>query len=269
MNRNSIYLRLSGFVILTAITACALPGQKIQTVPTINPSILATHAARTAEASVQQTQQASIPTAIPPSSTPKVSPITGTSLVILADQGTLFIDPKAGVQITIPPGWLVVRPNEDEYYKAYTLDVVLADPALSDRLTQLQSSNTDFFRMDAIDIRPDHVVAGLPTVMSVAFQPDDFRTLEKWAQAERNKKSPYKEFRFLSSKYQQTADGTRVLVIEERWKGATNATIYHRAIFFTLASGAVIIDLQANIEFKDTVLPEYEQVVNSLTLLNP
>ena len=269
MNRNNIYLLLSGFVILTVITACALPGRKIQTVPTINPSILATHAARTAEASVQQTKQASIPTLIPPTSTPKVSPITGTSLVALADQGTLFIDPKAGVQVTIPPGWLVVRPNEDEYYKAFTLDVVLSNPAISDRLTQIQSSNTDFFRLDAIDIRPDHVVAGLVSVMSVAFQPNDFRTLEKWAQAERNKKSPFKGFRFLSSKYQQTADGTRVLVVEESWKCTTNATVYHRSIFFSLASGAVVLDLQVNIDFKDTVLPEYEQVVNSLTLLNP
>jgi hypothetical protein len=29
------------------------------------------------------------------------------------------------------------------------------------------------------------------------------------------------------------------------------------------------VDLQTNNGFKDTVLPEFEQVVNSVTLLNP
>ena len=269
MNRNNLYLGLSVIIILMAITGCTLPGRKIQTTPTINPSILATHTAGTAQASVQQTKQASIPTLIPPTSTPIISPITGTSLVVLEDQSTLFIDPKAGIQVTIPPGWLAIRPNEDEYYKAFALDVVLANPEINDRLTKLQSINTDYFRLDAIDIRPDHVVDGLISVMSVNFQPDDFRSLEKWAEAERTKKSPFKDYRFLSSTFQKTADGTRVLVVEENWRGSANATLYHREIFFSLSSGTVLIDIQTNLGFKDTVLPDYEQVVNSLTLLNP
>ena len=269
MKRNNLYLGLNVIVILMAITACTFPGRKIAAVPTINPSILATHAAWTAEAAAEETRQASIPTLIPPTSTPKISPITGTSLLVLEDQSTLFTDTKAGIQVTLPPGWLTVRPNEDEYYKAFTLDVVLANPKISDRLTQLQSANTNYFRLDAIDIRPDHVVDGLVSVMSVNFQPDDFRTLEKWAEAERTKKSPFKDYRFLSSKFQKRADGTRVLVVEESWKGSANAALYYRGIYFSLPSGTVVIDFQTNLGFKDTVLPEYEQVVNSLTLLNP
>jgi hypothetical protein len=269
MNRNKLYLRLSGLIILMAVTACTFPGRKIPTAPTINPSILATHAAGTAEAAARQTEQASIPTLIPPTSTPKISPITGTSLVVFEDQSTLFTDTKAGIQVTIPPGWLTVRPNEDEYYKAFALDIVLANPEINDRLTQIQSSNTDFFRLDAIDIRPDHVVGGLISVMSVVFQPNDFRSLEKWAEAERTKKSPFKDYRFLSSKFQKTADGTRVLVVEEKWTASVNATLYYRGIFFSLPSGTVLIDFQTNLGFKETVLPDYEQVVNSLILLNP
>jgi len=269
MNRNGFFFGLSVIVILIAITACAFPGRKIPTAPTINPSILATHAAGTAQVSAQQTKQASIPTLIPPTSTPKISPITGTSLVVLEDRGTLFIDPKAGIQVAIPPGWLAVRPNEDEYYKAFTLDVVLSSPAINDRLTKLQSTNTDYFRLDAIDIRPDHVVDGLVSVMSVSFQPKDFRSLEKWADVERTKKSPFKDYRFLSSKFQKTADGMRVLVVEESWKGSVNATLYYRGIFFSLPSGTVLIDFQTNLSFKDTVLPDYEQAISSFTLLNP
>jgi len=269
VNRKRFYSRFYTAIILLAITGCTFPGQKIQTTPTINPSILATHAARTAEAAAQQTQQASIPTLVPPTSTPKISPITGTSLLVFEDQSTHFADTKAGVQLTIPPGWLAVRPNEDEYYKAFAMDVVLSSPEINDRLTKIQSGNTDFFRLDAIDIRPDHVVDKIISVISVAFQPDDFRTLEKWAQAERTKKSPFKEYRFISSNFQTTADGTRVLVVEERWKGSANGTVYYRGIYFTLSTGAILVDLQTNLNFKDTVLPDFEQVVNSVTVLKP
>jgi len=268
MNRNNLYLLLGRFVILMSITGCTFPGQKIQTAPTINPSILATHAARTAEAAAQQTQQASIPTLVPPTSTPKISPITGTSLVALEDQSTLFIDHKAGIQLTIPPGWLAVRPNEDEYYKAFALAEVLSNPEISDRLTKLQSTNPDYFRLDAIDIRPDHVVDRIIAVMSVNFQPDDFRTLEEWAKAESTKKSPFKEYKFLSSIIQKTADGTHVLVVQESWKGSPNGTLYHREIFFSLTSGTLAIDIQTNRNIKDAVLPDFEKVINSLTLMN-
>ena len=268
MNRNNLYHLLSGFVTLLAITACTLGGQKAQPVATLDP-ILATSIASTLQASLRLTEQSYTPTPIPATSTPPISPITQTSLDKLEDQSTLFIDNKAGIQLTIPSDWLTVRPNEDEYYKAFTLDVVLSNPEINDRLTKLQSANTDYFRLDAIDIRPDHVVNSIITVMSVNFQPDDFRSLEKWAEAERTKKSPYKNYRLLSSTFQKTADGTRILVVEESWQGSPNGILYHREIFFSLASGTLAIDLQTNRELKDTMLPEFEQVINSLTLLNP
>jgi hypothetical protein len=162
----------------------------------------------------------------------------------------------------------LVRPNEDEYYKAFSLDIVMAHPLISDRLTKLQSSNTDNFRVEAIDIRPEHLDGRFISVMDVIHQPDDFRTLEKWASAERNKRSPYKGRKFLSSKIQETANGTRVLVIEQSWPN-NNVTTYYRGVFFSLASGTLVLDFYTNLDFKDTVGPEFEQVVNSLTLLNP
>jgi len=268
MYHNKLYLQLSGFVILMTITACALPGGKAQTIPTSTfDPVLATSIAGTLQAR-QLTEQANTPTPIPATSTPKISPITGTSLGKLEDQSTIFIDHKAGIQVTIPAGWLLVRPNEDEYYKAYSLDIVLANPIISDRLTKLQSSNTDNFRVEAIDIRPEHLGGGFISVVDVIFEPKDFRTLEKWAEAEKNKKSLIKGHKFLSSKIQELADGTRVLVIEESWPN-DNVTTYYRGVFFSLPTGTIVLDFYTSLDFKDTVFPEFEQVVNSLTLINP
>jgi len=269
MNRNNLQPCLGGFAILMAIMACVLPGRTAApSVPTIDPNTMATYIASTAQASVQQTEQASIPTLVPATSTPLVSPITGTSLSKLEDQSTMFIDHRAGIQLIIPAGWMPVRPNEDEYYKAYSLDIVLANPLISDRLTKIQSSNTNNFRVEAIDIRPEHLGGRFISVMDVIFQPDDFRTLEKWAQAERNKKSPIKGRKILSSKIQETANGTRVLIIEESWP-SEGITTYYTGVFFSLPTGTVVLDFYTNLDFKDTVFPEFEQVINSLTVLNP
>jgi hypothetical protein len=270
MYHNKRHFHLSGFfAILMAIMACALPGQTVSPqIPTIDPNTLATSVAGTAQASVQLTQQASIPTSIPATSTPRISPITATSLGKLEDQSTLFIDHKAGIQLTIPAGWLPVRANEDEYYKAFSLDVVLSNPLINDRITKLASLNTDNFRVEAIDIRPEHLGNGFISIMDVIFQPGDLRTLEKWAQAERNKKSPLKGHKFLSSKIQETADGTRVLVIEESWPNG-DVTTYYRGVFFSLPTGTIVLDFYTSLDFKDTVFPEFEQVVNSLTALTP
>jgi len=266
MNRNRI-LRLSGFVFLMAITACTFPGRKAQ--PAATPNLMATSIASTLQASLRLTEQAYTPTPLPATSTPQISPITGTSLVKLEDQSTLFTDYIAGIQLTIPPGWLAVRINEDEYYKAFALDVVLTSPAINDRLAKIQSNNTDYFRFDAIDIRPDHVVNEMISDITLILQPDASKSLADWAEIERKRVSPFDGYKFLSSRFQQTADGTKILVIEESWNFSSGGKVYLKRVFFDLPSGIITLDFQTYLDFKDTVLPDFEQVINSLTLFNP
>ena len=263
MSRNHIRYALSGFMILLGMVACALPGQ---TTAPAAPSILIqpTLVSKTPTKPVPATST-TIPTEtlIP---TPKIS-LYGTSLVIQEDQSAVFVDHKAAIQLVIPSGWMPIRVNEDEYYKAFALDVVLENPPISDRLTRIQDVNLDYHRLEAIDIRPGHIQDGIISDMNVVFEEGDVRTLEEWEKAERNRKSPWANYKFLSSGYQQTDNGTRVLVIEQSWS-AGEETIYYRGVFFPLSSGTLILDFYSNIDFKDEVLPDFEQVVNSVTLLD-
>lgn len=267
MKRNKLYLFWGLLVAVLTTVACGRPSN-IPAGPTIDSSARETALAETAVAAF------GTPTPIPsPTETPvptaKISNY-GTSLVIQEDDSTLFIDHKAGIQLTIPAGWLPVRVNEDEYYKAYSLEVVLENPAIADRLTETQSANLDFHRLDAIDIREGHIPDGIISVINVVFQEGDNRTLEQWAKAERVKKQPYSGFKWILTSYPRTADGTRVLQVEESWNAEkVRGRVYYRGIFFNLPSGTVVLDFYTNDEFKDTVLPEFDQVVNSLTLLNP
>ncbi len=63
--------------------------------------------------------------------------------------------------MTIPVGWMALRVGEEEYNKAFTSDVILANPALSDRLTQIQDADLKTFRLDALDIRDGHIPHGV------------------------------------------------------------------------------------------------------------
>jgi hypothetical protein len=264
MKSKKLSLLLGPLLIMVLAAAC---GQPAQPVPTVDTSARETALAGTAVASFGTATPTSTSTETPVP-TPKVSNY-GTSLIIQKDGTALFVDHKAGMQLTIPEGWLPVRVNEDEYYKAYSLDVALENPAITDRLTQTQSANLDYHRLDAIDIREGHIPDGVITVINVIFQEGDKRTLEQWAKAEISKKQPFAHFKWILTSYPRTADGTRVLQIEESWDAEQKARIYYRGIFFSLPSGTVVLDFYTNNEFKDTVLPDFDQVVNSLTLLNP
>ena len=269
MNRKHLSKTLIGFILLLILIGCG----KSKT-PITNPPAVETSLAATARALAKQTETAigytATPSIIPtitPSPTPKIS-LSGTSLIFQEDQTALFVDHKAGFQVVIPAGWMPFRVNEQEYYDAFTAEVVLANPALNERLTQVQDMDVDKFRLDAFDIREGHIPNGIISDINIIFQPGDTRTLEQWAKAEGNRKVPFKNYKLISLGYPKTADGTRILVIDQTWTQNQSNTIFHRTVFFSLPTGTVVLDFYTNNAFKDTVLPDFESVVNSLTLLN-
>ena len=263
MTSNKPYL-FWGLVITLVLAGC---GRTTQAVPTIDTSARGTALAETAVAAFGTATPIPSPTAtLTPTA---VVSAQGTSLETQADGSTLFTDHKAGMQLTFPSGWLAMRLDQKEYYEAFALDVTLANPPITDRLTQIQKNNVDSFRLDAIDIRPGHIVKGVISDISVVFREGDTHTLEEWAKAERQAINPFQGYKFLSSEYQQTTNGMRVLVIEQSWDFVTDATVYYRGVFFSLPSGTVLLTFQTNLDFKDTVLPDFEQVVNMLSAINP
>ena len=271
MKPNLLTFPWNTFVLLFLLTAC---GQNTPT-PITNPPGVETSLASTALAFAKQTEQANPFTATPsPTLTQTLTPtpqtsLHGTSLTMRQDGSALFVDHKAGVQMVIPRGWMPMRVNEDEYYKAFTSDVVLANPVLSERLTIIQDSDLTYFRLEAFDIREGHIVNDIISDINVIFEPGDTRSLDKWAQAEGNNRKPFKNFKLTSMGYRNTTDGTRVLVIEQTWSKDQSNKIFYRGVFYSLPTGTLVLDFYTNDSFKETVLPDFEQVVNSVVLLNP
>jgi hypothetical protein len=273
MNVNQLRIKFCGLILLLAMIACVIPGQAISPAPVVNQSSIETSIVGTAQVAKSQTEQASLVTPNPTvpieTHTPTLQvSMSGTTLIFQEDQSAEFIDHKAGIKLTIPAGWLPVRPNEDEYYKAFTLDVALRNQEITNRLTRIQSSDTNFFRLDVIDIRDGHIQDGILTIFNVIFEEGDMRSLEEWAAAEKKKNNPFENFKFISSSYPQTANGTRVLVIEQSWASDQTNTIYYRGVFFNLPTGTIVLDFYSNNKLKDSILPDFEQVVNSLVQID-
>lgn len=264
---NKFFLGFSAVLILLNLVACQLPGQA-PPMPTIDMPAVETSRAGTAQA-LAQTQAAYTPTPIPPTSTPPISPISGTSLAKREDGTFIFMDHRAGIQLTVPADWLPVRINEDEYYKAFTLDVVTANPLITDRLTRIQSNDIDTYRLDMIGTLPEHTVNGILSIISVIFEGSKMRTFDEILKLERAQRPAFDGFKYIGSKYDETANGTRVLIIEKSWNSATGGTVYYRRVFFTMPTGTVALDLQVNAVLKEVLLLELQQVMDSLTPINP
>lgn len=268
-NKRTFFIAL---IFLMTIIACAIPGLPAASAPTptADTGILSTMVAQTVSAAIVLTEQATATATLPPTATATATPrisLYGTSLLLRDDQTYVFTDRQAGIELIIPAGWLPIRVSEQEYLSAFASDAA-KDPAILSQLNFIQSLDPAWFRLDAIDIQPGHVFNGGITDINVIFQENDPRSLEEVAEVEKGNLKPFTNYEFLSSEYQLAANGMNTLMIEERWESVAGPT-YYRGVFFKTPSGLVVLDFYSPIDFKDTVLPDFEKVVNSLVLLNP
>ena len=145
----------------------------------------------------------------------------------------------------------------------------MENPAINDRLTQLQNDDEEHLRLDAIDIRPGHIVNGMICDITVLLQYDNLGSLEEWEKFQREKDSILQGYKFLGSRFEETANGLRVLVVEKHWNYITDGKVFMRRVFFDLPSGTLTLDFQSHTDFRDTVLPDFQEMVDSLSLLDP
>ena len=274
MNQKHLPHVLTAFVTLFAIVACVLPGQVPQSAPTPSSLNIETAVAGTARAAELQTQQASPATAtaitISTDTPPEVISSFGTSLVKLADDSTQFRDYRAGVQILFPPNWMPIRVGEPEYYAA-SEKIGTQNSWFLEEIGWIQSLDVNVFRVNAYDTHPEHLFYGTLPKINVVYQQGDTRTL-KQAEADEKKMIEHSvraEDEFLSSDFQTISGGLQVLVFQSQWNAQTFDKTHYTGTFFNVPTGLVIIDFYIPSDHKEALLPEYDQVINSITLFTP
>jgi hypothetical protein len=273
-----IKIYITSLILFFAIIACVVPGiSQPDAIPTYDVNMIPTMVVLTANALASQTAAAITPLPIETSTpiptptetataTPRVS-LSGTSLLVRDDQTTVFTDREAGIEFIIPAGWMPVRVNEQDYFDAFVSDAA-KDPFITQRLVQIQTADVSRFRLEAFDVRPGHIVNEIITIIDFVFEAGDSRSLEDMSEEWRNKDSIYVNYKFTHSGYAQASNGIRILVIERRY-GPSEKVVFHRGVFFKIPSGIIRFDFFTNMDFKDVVLPDFEMVINSVTLLSP
>lgn len=274
MNIKCFYGNLSGFVLLLVAVACAAPGQILQPASSANPNTIETFIVGTAQVSVQETLVLATKTLFPTKAFTPTAILSsyGTSLAKREDGSTIFIDQRAKVQIIFPANWLALRVGEPEYYQAWEKEGT-QNPALFKAISAIQNLDLNSFRMTAFDTHPEHVLYNNLPKINVVFLQDDPRTLQQIEADESSRRPALADYKYLPSEILRTASDLETLMIQNQWSAATPAnqfyTGYYKGFIFKAPGGTVSIDLFIPLEMKEFLEAEHNQIVDSVTLLNP
>jgi hypothetical protein len=278
MNQNSWHHALSALVILMAIAACVLPDPAAQSVPAPNSINIETAVAGTAQAAATQTALVNpVPATAAAADTATITPTprissSGTSLAALADGSMQFTDYVAGMQMVFPPGWLVVRVGEQEYYAAWGKPETQS-PVFLDLFAAMQNLDPKVFRVNALDIRSDYIIHNDVTQVGVVFAQDDIRTLKEVQTDETRNHAPLKSYKLLSSKIYDAPQGMQALSMETQWASSNQASQtgmgYRKRVIYKISTGIVAVDLNILLDKKDLTALDFDQILNSIIFFNP
>lgn len=268
------YIGFYSIFLLTIILACILPGQAAQPTLATDPNSLSTFIAGTSQVLAAQTEQAAALTI--PSVTPTVMPtetlvpspeisVEQTSLVTQSDQSTVFTDYKVGIQMTLPAIWMPLRVGEKELYKAMESDFVKNSPQLMEDLTYMQTADVTKQRLYAFDTREDHLFDNRYSNFGVIYVAGNFQTPEDWLKYRET--LPKREGEeIIATTFRDTSNGIHALILERKVADPDGST-YVYEIFFNVPSGAVLIGFLTEFGFEDSVIADFEQVVEGIALL--
>ena len=288
-NRRTFFIAL---IFLATITACVVPGLPTASAPVLAPTVdtgsIDTMVAETVAAAITQTAQAQ-PTATPtsaatatptstpaPTETPTPQPSPSQSTLAKQQDGSmLFADELAGYEIKLPLGWLVVRVNEQEYLDAFSL-VEAANTNIQQSLLSIQTEDPNTFRLLAIDPQAAHIQNDFVTDMR--FVLDDQKNISLSSDADLQaiaKEIPASAtvFRFevTSVKIITSASGIQFGVIEAKSSFTNTAgvdvAVYQKRVFFNVKTGTQSIIFTTVADLKDTLLPAFDTMLETISLV--
>jgi len=289
-NRRTIFIAL---IFLATIVACVVPGLPTASAPVFAPTVdtgpIETMVAGTVSAAIAQTEQAQ-PTFTPTSAatatvtststpaptgtpTPKANQSQST-LTKQEDGSMLLADERAGYQIKLPVGWLAVRVNEQEYLDAFSL-VEAANTNIQQSLLSIQTEDPNTFRLLAIDTNAAHIQNDF--VSDMRFVLNEQKTISLGSDADlqaiaREIPTSATVFRFevTSVKIITSASGVQFGVIEAKssFENAAGAdvTIYQKQVFFNVRAGMQSIIFTTVTDLKQTILPAFDTMLETIDL---
>mgnify|MGYP002640243481 CR=1 FL=1 len=253
----------------------------------IDDDTLATMVAEAAAQKVAQTLEAMPPTAaptatitltpVPTATLPPTATITPTaypeagSELLSEEDATTYYDYNNGYRITTPANWLPVRPGEVEYAEAWGLPVA-SYPAVSSALQGMQSLDPNTFRLFVLDTQDGHFENSYLSKISILVSPVSEATLEEIFAAtvlDLPEKTP--GLVVTDSNLIENDAGEKFGVITSEWDTQFAAgdvlRLYQQQVIVLMNDTSLVFTFSSTVDFKDTILADFDEMVTSLTPL--
>lgn len=260
-------------VLLLSVSACAV---QPTAQPTLDPNAFATMVYGTAQvlaAEIVAAAPSKTPTPMP-TLTPTPSPTLaltsqGTALLRFDDNTWRFIDSKNGYELLIPPEWLTVRINEQEFFNAWSLPEA-NDPDMQRQLTSVQGQDPDIFRVFAFDPRAEHKQLHFIPNISVAYDANDTLPIADELETLKEAYSTmFTDIQDLSAEPFMTKSGNEIGIVEMSYilenTLKEQITIYQKQAIYKIPAGTVIITFSMTADVKDLLIDDITQVIESFT----
>jgi len=278
-NRRSLATAL--FLLMTML-GCAVPGLSTasDSAPAPDPGRLETMVAETVSAAIAQTEQAAA-SPQPPSVNAEATEMpastegTGTSSSSLTAQndGTiLFVDDLAGYQLNVPPGWLPVRINEQEYYDAFSLPAA-SEQAVQDSLVDIKTLDPGKFRLFIYDLQDGHMENGVITNINLVWDSQGSISLEGEAGMREiidGLLNSIPELNVKSYSISSTANEIPIGVILSELPGKTfdgiDVVLFQKQVYLNLPAGALVLTFTTEKNFKDATLSFFDSMADTLKI---
>ncbi len=288
------------FALLTIILTigCAIPtipfldSAPANTAPTaVDANTLATLVADSVSQKVAQTLEAlpptptatALPTETPlPSPTPTELPPTATATPIEypetgsdllgGENARSYYDYSGNYMVTLPVDWLAIRPGEVEYAEAWGLPVA-AYPEVKTALQNMQSLDPNTFRLFVLDTQDSHFDDGFLSNINFLSSSESEATLdEAFAKNVLDLPDTIPGLVVIDSRIEEHSSGERVGIITAEWDMQStegeSLNLFQKQAVFVIENRALVITFSCTVDAKDTTLPEFDAMLDSLAILN-
>lgn len=272
----------AALILLTTALACVLPGQPASSPPPTPDTRLGTMVAETVSAALELTQQAvPTPTVLltstpEPTATPtsEIVDSSGSALRVEEDGTIIFTDERAKYRMEVPPAWLAVRVNQQEYLDAWLLPIA-SNSAFQRSLGSVQDQDPERFRLFLFDGNEEHIDGGFVTNVNFLWNEQEEVSLEDgtdlMALADALPDSlPGSEV--LTVEIRPLENGISVGIVTSRLEAVTlddvAVVLFQKQVFIDLPVGTLAVTLSTTETWRETVEPSFDAMLETFTPVN-
>lgn len=183
-----------------------------------------------------------------------------------------FTDTKAGYEVTVSTGWLPVRINSQEYLEAWLLPE-LTNPSMQRSLSSIENLNPDEIRLFVLDTQEGHAEIDFVTNISIYWDQKNETSLENDEDLKAQAEALLGALAGLEvtlTEISTTANGVPIGVITSKTPITTldgvSVEMFQKQVFIDINVGTLIVTLTTTEELRQTVLPQFDAMIETLKI---